>query len=311
MLNIADVRKRKQSKPPITMLYARPGTGKTTLAASFPDPIFIQTEDGAGDLEIASFTQDGPIKSYPDLINALAQVLNEPHPFKSLAIDSINHAEPLITQYVCAINNWANIEAPGYGKGFTVLAAEFANFFGWIESIRNLRNMNIVLLGHPEASIAPDPHLDEHKRFMLKMDKRNASLTQEKCDGMFFLDRLVTMQDGGTGLAKDGPKKANTSGQRVLYTDGGASFEAKNRFKIPQQVMIPEVGGYGAIAQYLPGQDQLGMISQAHPNFGPLVEAMNAMANPEPAPAPAQEQPAPVQQVQQAPLADQTGALPH
>ena len=42
--------------PPIIVLHGLPGIGKTTLAAGFPSPVFVQTEDGCpSGLEINTF----------------------------------------------------------------------------------------------------------------------------------------------------------------------------------------------------------------------------------------------------------------
>lgn len=291
MINLSDIRPVKKQIPPILTIYGRPGMGKTNLAHSFPDAIFVQTEDGSGDLEINTFTPEGFIQKYVDLCNAFQQLYTQPHHYKTLILDSINHAEPLVTKYVCEMNGWANIESAGYGKGFNVLAAEFHKMFEWLELLRNHRGMNIILLGHPDAMTAPDPHLEEHKRFAIKMDKRNASLTLEKCDGVFLLDKVITMSDKGAGVNGEGPKKASTGNQRILYTDGGASFEAKTRFDAPKTVLIPKENGYGAMP-FLPGQDKLGLVSKNHPNYLELATALGQIT-----PEPVEE--APVEQVEE------------
>ncbi|MFK7944198.1 MAG: ATP-binding protein [Paracoccaceae bacterium] len=276
MLNLADVKTRKSTKPRILTVYGRPGVGKTTFGASFPDAVFIQTEEGEGDLEIASFTPEDCFRDYTSIISALAQLYNDPHHFKTLVMDSINHLEPLLFAFICQKNNVSSIEAIPYGKGYTFAEEEFQNFWTWLETLRAQRNMNVVLLGHPEALTAPDPHLDEHKRFQLKMHKKMAAYVVERSDAVMLLDRLTIVAKGEEVMGKTMAGRAKSSGQRVLYTDGGASFEAKTRFKAPEQLMIPEVGGYDILAPYLPGQDTLGQIAPHHP----LAAAAAAAAQP-------------------------------
>ena len=36
-------------------IFGRSGIGKTSLAAEFPEPVFIQTEEGTGNLELTTF----------------------------------------------------------------------------------------------------------------------------------------------------------------------------------------------------------------------------------------------------------------
>ena len=41
-LSLSNLVRRKSDKPPRIVIYGVPGIGKTSLAAEFPDPIFIQ-----------------------------------------------------------------------------------------------------------------------------------------------------------------------------------------------------------------------------------------------------------------------------
>ena len=44
-LSLSSLVRAKSDKPPRIVIYGVPGIGKTSLAAEFPDPIFIQTVD--------------------------------------------------------------------------------------------------------------------------------------------------------------------------------------------------------------------------------------------------------------------------
>ena len=55
---------------PRLLVHGQEGVGKTTLAAKFPAPVFLQLEDGTpAGLELASF---GLLTSFPDVRAALA-----------------------------------------------------------------------------------------------------------------------------------------------------------------------------------------------------------------------------------------------
>jgi hypothetical protein len=45
----------RENKPPRIMIYGSEGVGKSTFGASAPKPIFIQTEDGLGEIDCAKF----------------------------------------------------------------------------------------------------------------------------------------------------------------------------------------------------------------------------------------------------------------
>ena len=55
--------------PPIIVIHGQPGIGKTTLAQNFPNPIFVQTEDGCpAGLEIETF---GLRETFTGVVEAL------------------------------------------------------------------------------------------------------------------------------------------------------------------------------------------------------------------------------------------------
>ena len=77
--------KGKQELPPRICIYGNHGIGKSTIAAQFPDPIFINTEDGLDSLDVTSFPRAQEIG---DVVEAIKSLLREEHAFKTLVIDS-------------------------------------------------------------------------------------------------------------------------------------------------------------------------------------------------------------------------------
>jgi hypothetical protein len=46
MISLANVHESAATWPPRVLVHGQEGVGKTSLAAKFPKPIFLQTEDG-------------------------------------------------------------------------------------------------------------------------------------------------------------------------------------------------------------------------------------------------------------------------
>ena len=68
-LSLSSLVTKTNEKPPLMVTYGRGKMGKTTRASEFPNAIFIQTEDGAGDIEVTTFA-DEPLGSF-DLVMRL------------------------------------------------------------------------------------------------------------------------------------------------------------------------------------------------------------------------------------------------
>ena len=52
---LENIKTGRENKPPRIMVYGQEGVGKSTFGASAPDPVFIQTEDGLGEIDTAKF----------------------------------------------------------------------------------------------------------------------------------------------------------------------------------------------------------------------------------------------------------------
>lgn len=90
------------------LLYGVSGTGKTTMAATFPRPLFLDLEGGM--LSTRKYKPlrypadpNEDIKAYPEVIDFYKLVKKytpETAPFETIVIDSLNELQLLVAQYV-------------------------------------------------------------------------------------------------------------------------------------------------------------------------------------------------------------------
>jgi len=224
--DLKSIQRTKRLRAP-KIVIAGPGKiGKTTFAATAPNAIGILTEDGADAVDAAAF----PLAtSLTDVYQAIGTLLNEDHPYNTVFIDSIDWLEPLVHAHVCAQNKWANIEAPGYGKGYVAAADEWRTLLNGLEELRKTKNMAVILIAHDKIKRFESPLHEGYDQYVLKLHERAAALIQEWADVIGWANyRIVTTQtDAGFGNKET---KARTTGDRILHVEPHPAHMGGNRF---------------------------------------------------------------------------------
>lgn len=255
-LSLDSLVKKKATKPPRCLIYGVPGVGKTSLAAEFPSPIFIQTEEGEGNLELTTFTKE-PFTQLSQVEEAIELLLGDGEPshgFRTVVLDSVDHLEPLIWAEACRQNGWKKIEDPGFGKGYLAAGEVWRHILAGLNALRDV-GMNVVLLGHEQVKTFNDPERDSYERYIPKLHKIASDLVVESCDVVAFMGFVVATRSEKVGFGKE-TKKGTGAGKRAIWTEERPARTAKNRFGMPERIMIEPGKGYTAIAPYLPGQPE-------------------------------------------------------
>lgn len=218
------------AEPPRIVVHGAPGIGKSTLAASAPSPVFIDLEHGTLQLDVARV--DG-IDTWEHLIAAVHALATQPHDFKTLVIDTLDRAEWLCWQHLCARAHVANIEAVGkYGRGYTAAYEEFRALARALDTLRAKRGMGVIVVAHSKIENAPNAAGDEHQRWTLKVHKQVAGLFYEGFDAVLFarLETFTTKSESG--------KVKGIGDRRVLETQESPAWLAKNRYRLPAQMNL-------------------------------------------------------------------------
>jgi hypothetical protein len=235
-MKTSDIHRTSAILPPRIVVHGREGTGKTTLGARFPRPVFLQVEDGCpANIEIETF---GLIDDLAGVRDAIAALGNESHSFGTLVLDSIDAFEPLLWSSVCTINGWASIESPGYGRGYVEADRAWLDLLTGLDWLRRTRGMTILLLAHSAVESVNDPRAPSYTSYQLRLHKRARALVQDWADVVGFLATDLAIKTEDAGFSKK-RIRADGGSQRYLHFENHPAFTAKNRYGLPAKMPVP------------------------------------------------------------------------
>lgn len=235
-----------KNRPVIMTIAGEAGLGKTTLAASFPNPVMIRTEDGSmaiNGLDVALF----PIATTSnEVLNQIAALGENEHGFKTLIIDSVTQLNTIIEAEVVAADPKAksiNQAGGGYGAGYGAVSEVHRKIRDWCGGLSQAKGMNIVFIAHADSETVSPPDMDDYTRYTLRMHKKSVSHYVDNVDAIAF----ITLKQFTTGQGDK--KKAHSTGERIIKCTPNASSVAKNRFGIEADLEF--IKGQNPFAQFL------------------------------------------------------------
>ena len=212
-------------------LYGVEGIGKTTFAAQFPDPLFIDTEGGTAHMDVKRLPKPD---AWIELLSEVDWVYNHPDCCKTLVIDTADWAERLCNEAVCAMNKVESIETFNYGKGYVFAQEEFGRLLDKLELVRK-QGIHILIVAHAMMRKFEQPEeLGAYDRWELKLSKKIAPMVREWVDALLFVNYKVLVVNVDNKGAAKGKNKVQ-GGKRVMYTAHHSCWDAKNRFGLPEE----------------------------------------------------------------------------
>ena len=225
------------------------GMGKTSLAATFPKPIFIRAEDG-----LQAIPADQRPDALPLLSNAaqlweqLTALLQEDHDYQTVVIDSVTALERLFLAHVLASDPKArsiNQALGGYGAGTSAIGAMHGRVRKACGLLNERKGMHAVFVAHADVQTMKLPDQDDYMRYSLRLPEKSLPPYVDDVDVVGFLRQqmFITGEEGERKMARG-------TGTRELVCNVSPANVSKNRYNITEPMTVKM--GENPLVEFIP-----------------------------------------------------------
>lgn len=222
----------KVKKAKKVVLYGPEGIGKSSLAAQFPNPIFMDTEGSTTEMDVQRLAKPTSWEMVRQQVNWVKQQSGR---FGTLVMDTVDWAEMLCAESVCAQYGKKGIEDFGYGNGYVYAKEEFGRFLNLLSDVIEA-GIHVVLVAHSQIIKFEQPdEMGAYDRYQLKLGKKTSSqtapLVKEWADMVLF----INYKTFSVATDDKGRKHKGQGGARTVYATHHPAWDAKNRHGLPDE----------------------------------------------------------------------------
>lgn len=223
----------RQKRAQRIVIYGPGGVGKSELCSLLPaagiEPLFLDIEDGSGELDVARIASDQLADL--DAIRAVLRNRDLLAPFGAVVVESLTRAEELCVAWTLANVKTEkgvqpkSIESYGYGKGYMHVFETFLRLLGDLDELAR-SGKHVICTAHECTASVPNPSGEDWIRYEPRLQSAaggKASIrhrVKEWCDHLLFVGYDVAVNDGG---------KAAGAGTRTIHPIELPEHWAKSR----------------------------------------------------------------------------------
>lgn len=221
------------------LVYGPEGIGKSTFAARFPEPLFIDTEGSTKEMDVSRT----PVpSSWTMLLDQISYVKQHPDICRTLVIDTLDWAEQICVTHICNKHGKTGIEDFGYGNGYVYAKEEFGNLLNRLTEIVNA-GIHVVLTAHAQMRKFEQPdEMGAYDRWELKLGKKTTSQTSPLVKEWADMVLFANYKTFSVAVDDKGKKHKAQGGARIMYTAHHPCWDAKNRYGLPDEMPFDYAG---------------------------------------------------------------------
>lgn len=240
----------EDTRPPICVVYGGEGLGKTTWASEFPEPLYVQTGKNERPPRGVAMKTFGLSETFADVIDQADWMLESEHEQKTFVLDALDSFEDLVHAEACRRNGWAEIEEPGFGRGYVAASSVWREFINKIVDLKSA-GFAVVLIAHRKTKNEPGVTSDTFPRYRpnLRRDE-DASAIVAAADLVGYIHQRVSIKKEDLGFQKKATR-GEGSGEILVAVEERPGYIAKNRYNLKGTLPFKLGEGYAALRPHI------------------------------------------------------------
>lgn len=233
------------------LFYGEKSIGKSTLAASAPNSIFLSLEGGLRFLDCARYPLPDDDLVLKDVQDAIADLTDNKHIFQHLWLDGLEVLESLIHGVVvpaAARKSGKKYDiiseiGGGFAIGEKLALVDWRDLLSSLERLQRATGISVGFLGHPRLGKRKDVGSVDWDCWEPRIDVRAWNVISD------WVDVFGYMAHEQSGFKKDekNPRSRGQgfgTGKRFVYTAHSPTHYAGRRFPMPDRIEMvhPEEG---------------------------------------------------------------------
>jgi len=218
------------------LIYGRPGIGKSSFAASFPDTLMLSAERVSKGIQCFDFNaEEGGVHNW-EVFQAAIKLLEKTDRFQTVAIDTIDALYNHCLRYVCQKEGMTHPSDDGYGKGWDAIKKEFTH---WLDRLW-ATGRGVVFTSHAKEVEVKSHTGEAYTRIQPTMSGQAYAFIKAKTDFVFYAEYY--RDDQGNPL-------------RILVTAGDDVVDAKSAGNLPRFLQLQKDNGVQIVVDAFAGED--------------------------------------------------------
>jgi hypothetical protein len=220
-----------------TLIYGRPGIGKTTWAASFPDAIILPCERVCKGIEAFVFNaKGGGVTSWDVFTSAIDLLERNPDRFRTVVVDTIDALYNMCLEYVCMKEGIDYPKENDFGKSWKKISREFTSQMDRLWAT----GRGIVFISHAKEVEIQSHSGMKFTRIQPTMSGQAYQFIKAKTDFVLYAEYY---------------RDANGNPIRILITGGDDVVDAKSAGNLPRFLPFRREDGVQTIVRAFAGEN--------------------------------------------------------